>query len=116
MRGDLSDFAMLMTRYFAYDDYLDVTISDAFAALLMVKRLHLQQEMESKQRLAEETLEQEKMTENKDFRNVTDIDRNSKAMNNLTNPRNPFATTACDVLAVSNGDSTMAGSGFLTTI
>ena len=57
-----------------------------------------------------------KMTENKDFRNVTDIDRNSKAMNNLTNPRNPFATAACDVLAVSNGDSTMAGSGFLTTI
>ena len=57
-----------------------------------------------------------KMTENKDFRNVTDIDRNSKAMNNLTNPRNTFATAACDVLAVSNGDSTMAGSGFLTTI
>ena len=57
-----------------------------------------------------------KMTNNMDFRNVADIDTDAKAMINVTNPRNHFAAAACDVLAVSNGDATLSGSGFLTTI
>mmetsp|Transcript_21788 Transcript_21788/g.60564 ORF Transcript_21788/g.60564 Transcript_21788/m.60564 type:complete len:1005 (-) Transcript_21788:65-3079(-) len=57
IKGDLSDFAMLMTKYFTYEDYLDVTISDAFAALIMLRRLHLQQEIESKKLLAREAMD-----------------------------------------------------------
>jgi len=60
MRGDLTDFAVLMSKYFGYEDYLDVTASDAFAALLMLKRSHLQDEMEAKQRFAKRAMEREK--------------------------------------------------------
>jgi sn1-specific diacylglycerol lipase len=52
VRGDFSDFALLMTNYFDDNGILDVTASDLLAGLLMLKRVNLQEEIESRNRFA----------------------------------------------------------------
>jgi sn1-specific diacylglycerol lipase len=59
VRGDLSDFALLMANHFEDDGILDVTASDILAALLMLKRCHLQEDLESRDQLLVRLTQQE---------------------------------------------------------
>ena len=55
-KGDLSDFGTIMAHYFDFDQILDVTLSDSIAALVMLKRVHLAQELYSKEKLIQQAL------------------------------------------------------------